>query len=460
MRLRNWRLTAVLLATLTSAACGGANLETSSVPTGNAGDTVDETTTAPQQIDETAADSTTSEPVTAEVSDETTTTETPTPSPSTVPARDEIDPETGAPQALIDNLNERGISIDEYLEWYPSIDFSYRQPDSPEPIVTAQLPDDYVAPLGWVTTRIWPDDADLGPTYNDPRTDAFSWASNSRVIDGWNSKHQSPALVPSATSAFDLVDGLYAVTGLKWDTTTPDQIAARLSEFIDCGDMRFAIETGTCSDLEYAKGDFEPWGNGMWVTVPLDDRLTVNNSSHFPCPGEQWLCWSTKIGQGPDFAEQLQAFDRDLRELVIDPNAAGTSWADIGDSLEGGPFSSAPSTHQEITIWSRESLPAITLKAWGPYLQDEAGETVQTAVPPYADWTYAYDSSSSTTCRHYLITRSGNELPPSEADSNAVPCIALMDPMSVNDVLGVAAGSLHLNAGRIGINLSWESTGG
>lgn len=117
MRLRNWRLTVVLVATLTSAACGGANLETSSVPTGNAGDTVDETTTAPQQIDETAADSTTSEPVTAEVSDETTTTETPTPSPSTVPARDEIDPETGAPQALINNLNERGISIDEYLEW-------------------------------------------------------------------------------------------------------------------------------------------------------------------------------------------------------------------------------------------------------------------------------------------------------------------------------------------------------
>jgi len=461
MARRNSHIIAVVAGTVLLAACGATNSETSSTATDIPVSTVDDSPTTSSPLDnDVVEESSTSEPP------ETTTSDAPTSTVATttttvphIPISDDIDPATGAPQSLIDWLEERGVSLDEYKEWHPAIDLSYRQTASPSEIPVTPLPADYLAPTGWVTTKTWPEDADLGESYNDPRTDAFAWESNSRTTEGWYADYISPTLNASATSAPELTDGFYAVWSISWDRAKPGEASVYISEFVDCGDMRFAFDTW-CSDNEYTKGWYEARKTGIWVTVPLDDQLTVQTTSHVPCPGDQWLCWNTKIGQGPDFVDQLEMFDNDLQQFVFRPNAAGTEWLEIGNSLGEGPFSSAPETYSEITIWSRENLPAITLKTFGPYLEGSNGESPSMTVEPFADWSYSYDESATTRCSAFRITNSGNSIPADARDSDYVPCSALMIPKTVGDVFRSAQGSLHLNDGRIGINLTWESTGG
>lgn len=462
MALRNSHFGAALASAILLAACSGSVGETPSAATAVPVTTSDDSpvTSSPQDDDSSVVPSTSEPP-------ETTTSTAPTPTVATttttiapyIPISDAIDPATGAPQSFIDWLNERGTSFDDYLEWYPTIDLSYRQPANPGEIAVTPLPADYRAPVGWVTTETWPEDADLGESYADPRTNAFAWESNSRTIEGWYADYISPPLNASATTAYELTDGFYAVWSISWDRANPQEVSAYVTEFVDCGDIRVAFDTW-CSDNEYTKGWYEARLTGIWVTVPLDDQLTVQSTSHVPCPGDQWLCWNTKIGQGPDFEDQLEAFDNDLQEFVFGPNAAGTDWLEIGNSLGEGPFSSAPETYSEITIWSRENLPAITLKTFGPYLESSNGEPTAMAVEPFADWSYSYEDSATTTCSAFRITDSGNSIPIDVRETDYVPCSASMIPKSVSDVFRSAQGSLHLDGDRIGINITWETTGG
>ena len=365
---------------------------------------------------------------------------------------------------MLDQLDEWGYALDDFLADHPDIDLSFRQSPADPAELTAELatlPADYVAQPGWVAIDAWPEN-DASPTLTiDPRADVFMWPGSTRTNDGWYSMAISPAIPDGASSVHDLADGVYAVTSLQLDPSLGGVAVVDVRPFVECGDVRFSLQTGLCWEMaDFAPGRFkDAYGIATQLVLPLDDRLTVRTSGHAPCwEGGDWLCWTQFIGTGPDLDALLADFANDMQTYMVEPGLQGVSATAVGNALVGSSFSALPPETRELTAWTSPNGPSISLKStfFYGYSDDELPP-----INPLITWLYRFDETSESTCQGFAIERTGGELPADADPYDDFPCTTTFEGQTAEFALDRAtAGGIHVRDGRIGLNLPWETTGG